>query len=546
MGKSSDDWGLDEGFEGMIEEDIFGDSSKCKKLSAGRVLCSVFIVVIVSFVLYGTINILYTNHIRYPKQEEIVEEQTGMYCLNQWKEQICKLLSTGEDSYIYKEEIYANGNEAKIEFYKKILGTVGYSPDTVNAKNIYGNLMIDKDTDEVVTMKSTIDEGEEVDFSYIDYSAIDYSTDSSKLKIKSLMDEFKLSFGDVDYENKLIDVYLAFMNSISKDDIPLKTIRRVPNLKRNQDGTYSVTEEEDVYLDTLLFSSNEFYDSLDRFSLEAAYQSGRKKPLKETKEFKAWNELSEEEKSNSVRPSQYKYKACCTKMWCGVYYLTEEYTVVASDGTLRHIQINPEVGDGTLNNPAGFNTDMVTSMFKSKYDALGNIVSYKEFPIRVTLKEYGVSKDAIDWFENKDDRNRGISLESDVQYCYMVFEVTNLSKKKLTIKENMGLCDINGNIQARTGIIYGLQQSVTLEPDETGIIETWQSSTELNKKYVVWGADFNRRVEPVWFRLLAGDIDSTDPDRGVTINKSRKDFSNPNGVEESEEVMNTENTEYTN
>ena len=39
MGKSSDDWGLDEGFEGMIEEDIFGDSSKCKKLSAGRVLC---------------------------------------------------------------------------------------------------------------------------------------------------------------------------------------------------------------------------------------------------------------------------------------------------------------------------------------------------------------------------------------------------------------------------------------------------------------------------------------------------------------------------
>ena len=103
----------------------------------------------------------------------------------------------------------------------------------------------------------------------------------------------------------------------------------------------------------------------------------------------------------------------------------------------------------------------------------------------------------------------------------MIFNVTNLSDKELTIPENMGLCDENGNMQARTGNIYGLQSSVTLKPDESGVIETWQSSTSLWKKYVVWGNDFDRRQDLVFFRLLAGDIENTDEFKGVTVNTTR-------------------------
>lgn len=166
-------------------------------------------------------------------------------------------------------------------------------------------------------------------------------------------------------------------------------------------------------------------------------------------------------------------------------------------------------------------TDEVTSVFYSERNDLGNITSYEEYPIRVELIDYGYSQDAINYFESKDIRNRGISLDSDVQYCYMIFNVTNLSDKELTISENMGLCDENGNMQARTGNIYGLQSSVTLKPDESGIIETWQSSTSLWKKYVVWGNDFDRRQDLVFFRLLAGDIENTDEFKGVTVNTTR-------------------------
>ena len=137
--------------------------------------------------------------------------------------------------------------------------------------------------------------------------------------------------------------------------------------------------------------------------------------------------------------------------------------------------------------------------------------------------EYGVSQDAIDWFESKDERNRGIDIESEVQYGYYIFEVTNMSDRELTISDNSSLCDSNVNLMSRTGDMYGLQSSVTLKPDETGIIESWSRSTELNKRYVIWGADFARRTDPIWFRVLAGNIDDPSDNKGVYINNSREE-----------------------
>ena len=190
----------------------------------------------------------------------------------------------------------------------------------------------------------------------------------------------------------------------------------------------------------------------------------------------------------------------------------ENYYVVKDSEGNETVGISANIGDGTLENPAGINTEIVTSVFDGKC---------KESPIKVELIEYGVSEDAINWFEAKDERNRGIDVQSEVQYCYFVFRVTNLSNKELVISDNSTLCDSNANVSSRTGTIYGLKDTAVLKPDESGIIESWNKSTELNKKYVIWGNDFARRTNPVWFRVLAGNIDDPSEDKGVTLNKTR-------------------------
>lgn len=309
---------------------------------------------------------------------------------------------------------------------------------------------------------------------------------------------------------------------------------------------YAMDEGEDIYLDRLLFSSESLYRLMDRFSivasslgienpewdswnsLSAEEKAKVEEPSREleeiapTEEWIAWNNLSTAEKAAEgvEEPDKYDWKSVMDKTWCGTFYLQNEYTTVDENGNIIRKEISAEVGDGSFDDPAGLNTDVVTTIFVNETDEDGNAV-VNEYPINVRMVEYGVSEDAITWFEDQDDRNRGIDVSSEVQYAYYVFEVTNMSDRELTIPDNSSLCDSNANVTSRTGIMYGLQDTVTLQTDETGIIETWGRSTELNKRYVIWGADFARREEPVWFRVLAGDIDDPSENKGVTINDTR-------------------------
>ena len=521
-----DDWGLDDIFKESESSDSSdsGDTlswdepekNKVKnvKLTAGRVVWCVFVGIFFSALLSLLTMVLYTRYIKYPDQEVIAESVTGRYGLGMWLPKLQNLDSTGEESYIQKEILFANDNESKIDFYKKMCATVSYKPKTVVALNIFGNPMVDRETDEVVYIDSYVWENEEVDFSFIDYTKID--TNEYADKIAGIMKQQNVEYGCVDYENKLVDVFVEFMNWFPVEDIPIKTISRVPEMVVHQntleDGTassyFTVVDGEDVYIDRLLFSSNDFRDFMDRFSLTASNQG----VLQETQEYKDWAES--ESKDSLIRPSQYNYKECINKTWCGTYYLLNEY--IPDDGEAV-VPIQPELGDGSFENPANVGTDCVTNMYITEYDSLGHIKSYQSYPIRVRLMEYGLSQDAINYFENKDDRNRGINIKSNLQYIYMVFEVTNLSGETLEVPSNMGLCDKNGNVQARTGVIYGMNETLTLAPDETGYIETWQSSTELYKKYLVWGADFARREEPIWFRVLAGNLEDESQYKGVWV-----------------------------
>ena len=504
--------------------------------------------------IFLTVSAWYTNNIRYPKQVAVDYQQTGMYALETYAEQVHNLEGLDENSYLPQELLYANSNIEIEDFMRKVASTVSYDSDEKVAKNIYGNDMIDKTSLDIVMEKSTVEEGEEISTFYVDYDAINFN----KAKIKKLMADEELKLGDVDYQNKLVTIFVRYINGMS--ELPIKEVRRVPNIQMLQMpgetekdpviNYYVVLPEEDIFFDTELFSSEEFYNCLDRFSALAGDSEGTSikrsgftgwdkkaeigsvpKPseedevsfgsLQESQEYLEYMEMSPEKQATMEKPARYGYKNTIVRDWCGAYYWMN-YVAPGEEPELDEngniIGKKPKLGNGTKEDPATFNTSVVTTMF----DEEGN-----EIPIRVTLKDFGVSRKAIDWFESKDIQNRGINLNSGVQYCYMIFDVTNLSDTEVTIKDNCALSDQNVNLSVRTGTIFGLQDSVTLGPDETGTIESWSRSTELYLKYLIWGADFDRRADVVWFRVLAGDLEdesqykkvhvegSTEPEDGV-------------------------------
>lgn len=505
--------------------------------STGRIVWSVFVGIFFVSLLSLICYVGYMNYIKYPAEKPVEESLTGRYCLKNWITDVHSL-NGNRKGYLKQELTYANGVDYKEEFIKKVASTVKYTPKKVDGVNVYGNKWINSKTDKVIKVDSTVKVGEKVDFTYIDWNNLEFDKDA----LKSIMTELNVKLGCTDYPTRLEEVFCKYVDSL--EELPVKTVEYVPKMKENDDGTYSMLVDEDIFIDRLLFSSKSFFAALDRFSVVAGginavnpeytawkklsdeEKAGKEKPkkwlseLQPTDEWKEWNNLSDEDKKSKKEPTKYNWKGMIRKDWCGAYYLQNEYVEYDSKGNPVKTTVKAEIGDGTFENPAGLDTEVLTYVFVSEKDKDGNMKDNK-YPIKIKLIEYGVSGDAISWFEGKDEQNRGIDVNSEVQYVYYIFEVTNMSNKKLTINDNSTLCDKNANITSRTGILYGIKDSITLEPDESGKVESWSRSTELNKQYLVWGKDFERRLSPIWFRVLAGDIDNPDESKGVTLNTTR-------------------------
>lgn len=500
------DWGDEPSNNGVEKK----EDTSLKKLSTGRLVLCIMLGLLFSIIIGLVVFSNYINKIRYPAQEEIVLETTGMYALENYENSVSELRGTVENGYLSQEISYANGNENVIEFMKRVASTVKYTPDKVVAKNIYGNDMVDRGEsfnsfdDEIVYIDSPVSMNEEVTFSVVDYSQISFDT----TKVAELMAEADLKFGDIDYQYKLVDVFVKYINGL--EELPTKEYKRVPEIYYDSEtNSYSVLEAEDVYVDKVLFSSPELYDCMNRFSKVAGEVTGG--ILEETADWKDWNSLSADAKEVTSEPPIYGEKNTLVRDWCGAYYLQNDYYYVSPTGELVKETVDAQLGDGSREQPASKGTSVTTYV----------IVGDEKIPIRVKLVSFGVSEDAISWFESKNYQNRGFNLNSEVQYCYAVFQVTNLSDKVVVVKDNSSLCDKSANLSTKTGIIYGLQSEVTLQPDETGIVESWGKSTELQDKYLIWGADFARKEQPVWFRVLAGDLENEDPYKGVHVNTTR-------------------------
>lgn len=474
-----------------------------ESIKPGKIVACVFLGLLMSFIFFIIVGSLYTKYITYPDQEEVIYELTGAYALEKYQTAIHNQQEVTGNNYLLDEITYCNSNQAKLDFIRKIVNTVEYKPVTVHAKNVYGNVMIDRKSKETVDIPSYVAEGEEVYFSYIDYETLDFPEGYISEKLL----DYDLTVDSVSYSTILVDV---FCDCISEtDDLPIKTDLRAPNLVKSENG-YELTEDEDIYLDTLLFSSKAFADCQNRFAEEVGYiLTGKEIPISE--EWKVWSNLSAVNKNLTVEP--YKYgKLSMLKDWCGAYYLQNEAYAIDEDGNKIKDTVKPQLGDGTLKSPASINTPVVSYVLNGE----------DKIPIEVTLIEFGVSEEALTWFQTKHVQNRGYNLESEIQYYYCVFKVKNLSNRELKVSDNSSLADINKNLASRTGTVFGLTDELKLGPDEEGCIESWGRSTELYKKYLIWGADFEKKIEPVWFRVLAGDLEDTSYDKGVhIINKSR-------------------------
>ena len=486
------------------------------KLSIGRVVAMVVVGVLFSALIVVGVYGAYYTFIRYPAMMVEDISTSGLGCIEAFVTSISTLDddtikgAIGDDSYLAKEVEYANGDENKIAFLKKMVGTVSYEPTKVVAKNIYGYDMVERGTDDLVYVDSLVNgDGESVILHYVDYSNIPLDTDA----IAEIMGNHKLKIGDVDYSNKLVDVFVEYMLSLDSSSIPLVSIDHVPNMIKGVEG-YSMLADEDIMLDKLLFSSKEFSDLLVRFSevasgteenldwvewnkLDSKKKNSTTEPekfvykLKTREEWDKWYVLSDSEKKGVEEPLKYSSNDVMSNDWCGSYYLINGFDK----------PISAEIGDGSKSNPAGLNTDVITYVLADSSDS-GNSVR-ESYPIRIRLVDFKKSQDALDYFESKDYRNRGFDIKSEIQYVSYVFEVTNLSDTEIVVEDNSALSDGSENVSSRTGNIFGLSDSGVLKPNETCIIESWGSSTELESKYLIWGKNFKREVPSVWFRVLA-------------------------------------------
>ena len=117
-------------------------------------------------------------------------------------------------------------------------------------------------------------------------------------------------------------------------------------------------------------------------------------------------------------------------------------------------------------------------------------------------------EDAVEYLEGFSEKNRGFLTDSSLKLVCFEYEVQNLSKKTIVVSDNTVLADMNANQSPRTGKVFGLTTKVKLKKGQKKTIQTWATSTELDRKYLIWGKNFKRKYPVVWFNVLAYDTQS--------------------------------------
>ena len=393
------------------------------------------------------------------------------------------LNSVIEQSWVAREYDYLNGNEARTNAVKAILATVTYQLPETGQLTWTGQPHRNPFTWKPTTAPSTLNNGENVDFQLVDYGAVTLD----KTGVKDALAKAKLtSISDVEFSRKVTDAFATYI-AANAANLPTTTISRPPVMDCTGTGLGSscrLSSAEDVYMDDTLFASDSFRKLQDTFSELAVDALDPEHATATTRE-------GDSEDAKTTR--KYADSYYTEPNWIGAHALTS----AGQDGSLPDTSALPRVGDGTFNAPAGLNTPVVVKTTDGT-----------DTPIEVTLSAFLTGPDAFRAMSQKSAQNRGFVESSEVQYAFYTFKVRNLGTETITLTPDDTLVDATRNPYTRTGTVYGLTNSVTLAPGESGTLESWTSSTRLSELYLIWGASYDRSTNPIWFRVLAGNPSS--------------------------------------
>jgi hypothetical protein len=425
------------------------------------------------------------------------------------------LLSSG-DSWISKEFEYANGSDMRDKFIKTVLNNVEFQYPEVQAQNKRG-LMYDKAGNPILTESNMLN-GENLIVSHIDYNALATTFQEKSDDILRLVATKGYQPTDYLYKDEMVNCMIEFILSLK--DLPTKSsevevsLVNDPIESTDKKGRVSYTDnyvlENDISLDKLLFSSDDFHRMCDSFAMvisgwkpNIVQQEQDNPAYAEYQRGIADGSISANTKApdkkimvNVVQGDSFPTEQIVPYTWIGSYYLQNEYSM--------DNPILPQSGNGTFDRPAGLGTYIVTKAIDTSGTA---------HDVLLTLTKFITEQKAIDYLASFDEQNRGISNTANVKMLCAEFEVKNLDSVPITITEDMVLCDRNAQASSKTGNIYGLTETITLEPNETKTIQSWFASTDLNRKYMVWGRSFGRSYPVVWFDVLANQQEEVDKDK---------------------------------
>ena len=436
-------------------------------------LLKILIIVLVLAVLAGGVVFAYNYFIIGSKQVVAVEEETGKYALDTYKNLIInydaeKLVKELESSHLASEWDFANENKVIQSWIKSVCSYVDFTYPKVKALNNRGEFFTDA-TGTVIMVDSTMNSSEDkVIVTHIDYSALSATMEEDSTLIKEMYTKSGYAPTDYTYTDEMRDLMLDYL--LSKSNYPTKTtelsipLKSVTLKRDNADGTqteytgYKVSD--DAVLDDILFGSDDFHAMIDKFAL-----------------ITTGVDMTQEGKSESV----------ITYTWVGSNFVVNKY-----EGALE--KVAPE-GDGTFDKPAGLGTPIVTKV-------LGTDGAYHD--VKVTLIGYWQGQSAIDYAVGFSEKNRGFSADSVIKLVCFEVRVENLENAPITISSELYLGDSRSNQSTRTGSMYGFYDTATIQPHKKVVLNDWATSTELDQKYVCWGKTFLRKYPCVWFKLLAG------------------------------------------
>ena len=422
------------------------------------------------------------------------------------------------DSYLAQEYAYVNGVALREEFISRVYDIVMFS------YNETGDACL-------VTIP--------------DYEAFTETIHNDSNYISSMLKSSNYHEEDYTWNDEVANLYMQYF--VDSSEIHTK---QVEIFMFTNGGAVA----DDSEIDRLLFSSDEFHNSLTAFSQEIYGYTGCKteeyyeKEEQHNPEYDEWKILFDQyftEDNGVFRESTSKWEPWYLRDADNNYIFDENgdkvvnyYSVKDENGNdwiqpdetvmvdvLKERQVPDEwveetgimynilgtyyiqneyrgvgdtvfrVGDGSYDRPAGVGTSIITK-------ALGDDGNYHD--VRVTVVGYWTGQDAIDYVELFDSRNKGFSSNAVIQLITFEIEVENLEKEAITISSEMSLTDDVGNVASRSGTMYSFKSEATIPAGGSVLLNDWAMSTELEQKYVAWGKSFDRRYPMVCFAILAG------------------------------------------